>query len=240
MLLVLQLSSAGGDPDGSPLGYFWSMLLKPAGSATDFNNANAANPTFLADRKGTYVAQLIVNDGLLNSAPDTVQIDATNRAPVATADAYTVAQGGSIVVGAATGLLANDTDADGDALTAILVGAPPSGLALSTDGGFVYTPPAAFSGLTTFQYKANDGTADSNTVNVDITVTPGLPTVTVAATTPNASEVGPVSGVFTFSRTGPTALPLNVGYAIGGTAGSGTDYQAIGARLIPPGRAAPR
>src|SRR5262249_2691729 len=152
--------------------------------------------------KGTYVAQLIVNDGVLNSAPDTVQVSASNRAPVAVDDSYTVPQDGSLSIGAAQGVLANDTDADGDPLTAILVGAAPAGLSLNDDGGLTYTPPAGFSGTTPFQYKANDGTADSNTANVAITVTPGLPTVTVVATTPNASETGPVNGAFTLTRSG--------------------------------------
>ena len=120
----MQLTSAGSsDPEGSPLGYFWSMLNKPAGSAADFNNANAANPTFVADRVGTYVAQLIVNDGVLNSAPDTVQVNAANSAPIAFADSYTTAEDTALAVGAATGVLANDFDGDGDPLTAILVGA---------------------------------------------------------------------------------------------------------------------
>ncbi len=75
---TVQLTSAGSsDPEGSPLGYFWSFTTKPAGSTADFSNANAANPTFVADLAGTYVAQLIVNDGALDSAPDTVQIIAT-------------------------------------------------------------------------------------------------------------------------------------------------------------------
>ena len=236
---TVQLTSAGSnDPEGSPLGYFWSMLNKPSGSTTDFNNANAANPTFVADRKGTFVAQLIVNDGALNSAPDTVQVTAGNNAPVAAADTFSVAQDGSLVVGAATGVLANDTDADGDALTAILVGAAPSGFLLSANGGFTYTPPAGFNGATTFQYKANDGTADSNTVTSTINVTAGLPTVSIVATTPNASETGPVSGMFTFTRTGPTTFDLTVSYAIGGTAQNFFDYQSIsGSVTIPAGQA---
>ena len=170
---TVQLTSAGSsDPEGAPLGFFWSMLAKPAGSTTDFNNANAANPTFVADKKGTYVAQLIVNDSVLSSAPDTVQVTATNRAPVAVADAYTIAEDGTLVIGAAAGVLGNDTDADGDALTAIIVGATPAGLAFNANGGFTYTPPANFNGTTTFQYKANDGVVDSNTATVTITVTP--------------------------------------------------------------------
>ena len=170
---TVQLSSAGSsDPEGSPLGYFWSMLNKPAGSAADFNNANAANPTFVADRVGTYIAQLIVNDGVLFSAPDTMQVNAANSAPLANPDSYSTAEDTTLVVGAAAGVLANDFDGNGDPLTAILVGANPAGLALGANGGFTYAPPADFNGTTTFQYKANDGLADSNTVTVTITVTP--------------------------------------------------------------------
>ena len=47
----------------------------------------------------------------------------------------------------AAGVLANDTDADGDSLTAVLVGGPSHGtLSLGTDGSFTYTPAANFLG----------------------------------------------------------------------------------------------
>jgi hypothetical protein len=65
-----------------------------------------------------------------------------------------------------------------------------------------------------------------NSATVTIADAPA-PVVTIAATTPNASEVGPVNGAFTFSRTGSTAFALNVSYAIGGTASHGNDYAAI-------------
>jgi subtilase family serine protease len=51
-----------------------------------------------------------------------------------------------------------------------------------------------------------------------------LPAVSISASTPNASEVGPASGAFTITRTGDTALPLTVNYSIGGTATPGADY----------------
>jgi VCBS repeat-containing protein len=71
-----------------------------------------------------------------------------------------------------TGILANDTDIDGDALSAILVSGPSDGiLALNTDGSFSYTPDADFNGADSFTYKVNDGTDDSNTATVNITVT---------------------------------------------------------------------
>ncbi len=70
-------------------------------------------------------------------------------------------------------VLNNDTDVDGDPLTAILVTDVSNGtLVLNADGTFTYTPDPNFSGVDSFTYKANDGTADSNTVTVTLNVTP--------------------------------------------------------------------
>ena len=41
-----------------------------------------------------------------------------------------------------------------------------------------------------------------------------LPAVSVAASTATATEAGPSSGAFTFSRTGDTSQPLTVHYAV--------------------------
>ena len=54
---------------------------------------------------------------------------------------------------AAPGVLANDTDADGESLTAILVSGPAHGtVSLQPNGGFTYTPAAGFSGTDAFTY----------------------------------------------------------------------------------------
>ena len=67
----------------------------------------------------------------------------------------------------AAGVLANDTDVDGDALTAVLVSGPAHGsLTLNADGSFTYTPSANYNGPDSFTYKANDGQADSNVATV--------------------------------------------------------------------------
>ena len=70
-------------------------------------------------------------------------------------------------------VLANDTDADHDALTVIIQSAPSNG-AVGLDGDFTiaYTPGPNFNGTDSFVYKANDGTSDSNTATVLITVNP--------------------------------------------------------------------
>jgi hypothetical protein len=53
------------------------------------------------------------------------------------------------------------------------------------------------------------------------------PAVAIVATGTSASEVGPVSGTFTITRTCGTGIGLPVSFAIGGTAANGSDYQAV-------------
>jgi VCBS repeat-containing protein len=97
-----------------------------------------------------------------------------NRAPVAASDAHSVAEDTPLTV-AAPGVLANDTDPNGDPLTAILVSGVSHGtLTLNPDGSFTYSPAADYIGADSFTYKANDGSLDSNTATVSITVTPGI------------------------------------------------------------------
>ena len=73
----------------------------------------------------------------------------------------------------APGILANDTDADGDRLTATVASGPSNGtLSLKPDGGLTYAPRRGFIGIDTFTYKANDGRLDSNVATVTIKVVP--------------------------------------------------------------------
>ena len=93
--------------------------------------------------------------------------------PVAVADAYSVIGGATLSV-PAPGVLGNDTDADGDPLTARLVSTTTEGtLSLNPDGSFTYVAPDGAAGTDSFTYVANDGTADSNTVTVTITIQAG-------------------------------------------------------------------
>jgi photosystem II stability/assembly factor-like uncharacterized protein len=65
-----------------------------------------------------------------------------------------------------------------------------------------------------------------------------VPTVTIAATDPTATEAGLTTGQFTVSRTEPTAAALTVFYTVGGTATAGSDYAALAESVtIPAGMA---
>jgi VCBS repeat-containing protein len=113
-----------------------------------------------------------VSDGLLTAtATVSITVRGANVAPVANPDAYTINEDTSLTASAATGVLANDTDADHNTLSAILVATPAHGtLALNSDGSFTYTPQPNYAGPDAFGYKANDGTDDSNTAAVQITI----------------------------------------------------------------------
>jgi VCBS repeat-containing protein len=93
-----------------------------------------------------------------------------NIAPQAKDDTYSTDEDKTLTV-AAPGVLSNDTDADDDPLTAVLVSSPSHGtLTLNADGSFTYTPNANFNGKDSFTYKANDGGADTIATTVTIQV----------------------------------------------------------------------
>ena len=91
------------------------------------------------------------------------------ESPVAVADAYTTDEDVELVVAAAEGVLANDTD-DGP-ITAVLETDVANGtLLLASDGSFTYMPDAGFFGEDVFTYKAFDGGLYSAAATVTITV----------------------------------------------------------------------
>lgn len=73
--------SGSTDADGDPLTYQWS-LTPPLGSMTTLSDPTAVKPTFVVDVFGVYIAKLVVNDGMVNSNPDTVTIKTTLLGPL--------------------------------------------------------------------------------------------------------------------------------------------------------------
>ena len=62
------------DANGDPLTFAWSFISRPAGSQAVLTDTGAPTPSFAADRVGDFVLSLVVNDGRLNSAPDSVVV----------------------------------------------------------------------------------------------------------------------------------------------------------------------
>jgi len=97
-------------------------------------------------------------------------VEPVNDAPVAVADSFGVVSDSTLAV-AAPGVLGNDSDAEGAALTSTLVDSTGSGaLALDGDGSFVYTPDDGFGGSDAFTYAVTDPQNESDTTTVQITV----------------------------------------------------------------------
>ena len=163
------------DPDGDPL---TAVLEDDVTNGTLTLNADGSftyepGTTYVATDAFTYRA----SDGTVTGNLATVTITITNAAPEATADTYSTPLNTPLVAPPIDGVLANDTDANGDALTATLVDDVTNGtLTLATDGSFTYTPNTGFVGNDSFTYVAGDGVAESPVATVTITITNDPPT----------------------------------------------------------------
>ncbi len=128
----------------------------------------------------------------------TITIKVLNDAPVAVADSYQAFSGVPLVVPAAQGVLANDTDAENGALKTASWSIPQHAkLTYTADGGFTLTPDAGYVGIVTFWYTIVDEiNQDSNQATVTVTVT-APPPVVVPPTkdTPSGSVSGTIAAV---------------------------------------------
>jgi VCBS repeat-containing protein len=171
------------DPDGNQLS---AVLGSGPSHGTLALNANGSfTYTPAANFNGSDSFTYRASDDAVASSPATVAITVTaaDDLPTVAADAYTTAEDTALTV-AAPGVLANDGDVDGDALSAAVESPPAHGsLSLKADGSFTYTPAANFNGGDSFTYRASDGTLASSLATVTLTVsaTNDAPTVTVAA-----------------------------------------------------------
>jgi VCBS repeat-containing protein len=170
-----------GDPDGVLLNdsggnesAYSAVLVSSAANGALLLNGGGGffylpNIGFTGNDSFTYH----VNDGATVSNTATVTItvapSAGNTAPVAANDTYAGAEDAQLDVAAATGVLANDTDAEPGPLTAVLLSGTSNGtLTLRADGSFSYTPAPGYVGGDQFQYRARDG---SGALSAPATVT---------------------------------------------------------------------
>lgn len=127
------------------------------------------------ERADSFTYRLL--DGAGMSAETTVQISIENRRPVGNPNEYKIHHGETLVRNQAEGVLRDDADFDGDAITAIEIVPPNHGaLNLLANGAFEYVPNAAdFVGKDTFIYKVQDGAESSDEIEVTINVWNNIP-----------------------------------------------------------------
>jgi uncharacterized repeat protein (TIGR01451 family) len=157
---------------------------------------------------------LVTCDGSHNNCDaDATTVVNSNSPPVAVDDAYSTNEDAALSVNATDGVLGNDTDPDGNALTAVLVSGPDAAktaaFSLAADGSFSFTPAADFFGSVTFTYRANDGLLSSGVpATVTITVNPvnDPPSFTKGADQTVLEDAGvqSVAGWATALSAGPT------------------------------------
>ena len=173
---TVQLNGSGStDIDGNSLTYAWSLVSTPVGSTATISNPTTVNPTFVVDRFGTYVVQLIMNDGSTISGPDIVEISTLNSPPAANAGPdQTTAVGATVTLNAS-----GSSDVDGNPLTfSWSLVSRPAGSAAIIASPTVVNPSfvADVSGTYVVQLIVNDGFVDSapDTVAISTEITPLL------------------------------------------------------------------
>ena len=166
--------SGSSDADGDPLTFSWSIISTPAGSGAVLTDANVQAPAFVVDLPGTYVVQLIVNDGQASSIPDTTTVSTENSLPVADAGPdQTVESGDTVQLDGS-----NSSDVDGDPLTfQWSLTSRPAGSSATLDDP--QSAAASFVadevGLYIAQLIVNDGQADSTADTTLITANEPVP-----------------------------------------------------------------
>lgn len=179
------------DADGDALTY--SLTSAPTGMAV--NGASGLISWIpAANQTGSQAVTAKVTDatGLSASQAFAIAVANVNDPPLANADAYLMIQGGTLNVGA-PGVLANDSDPDGDPLTAISAYPPGFAFNLAANGSFSYTPAATFSGVASYEYRVADGQGGiSAPAMVNITVQANRPPRVVDDTATAPLRQGPV------------------------------------------------
>ena len=165
-----------------------AVTLNPDGSFTYVPAANFNGQTAFR-----YGLQLVGAEGCPGpfdgQGTVVITVNPVNDAPTAFADSFQALKSTTLNIGA-PGVLANDSDVDGDSLSAVKVNNPVHGVVvLAADGAFSYTPSAGFVGADAFSYRASDGAAKSlaRVVTIQVTAVP-IPTPSPSPTpAPTAS-----------------------------------------------------
>ncbi|MGH8274013.1 MAG: Ig-like domain-containing protein [Gammaproteobacteria bacterium] len=159
---TLKATDANGDP------LVFSVVKSPQHGDVVIDDPGAGTYTYTPEHNytGADSFQFKANDGTNDSNTATISIT-VGQPPEASDGTLTTNKNQS-----ASGTL-KATDADGYPLTFSIVNVPLHGKVTLDDAGkgaYTYTPAKDYTGADDFQFKANDGHADSNVATIHITV----------------------------------------------------------------------
>lgn len=166
-------ASGSSDSDGDRLTYNWSFTSKPEGSSAVLTKTTTKRPTFVVDIEGTYILSLVVNDGTIDSNPDSVTVStniSSNTAPIADAG-----NDQSVLVSESVTLNGTgSSDPDNDAITySWSFTERPNGSSASLSSTSVMNPifNADVEGTYVLSLIVHDGTINSSPDSVTVTAT---------------------------------------------------------------------
>ena len=170
--------------------YTWSFTSVPAGSTATLSSATIVNPSFVADKNGTYVISLVVDSGEINSDTDSVSIFVNTVATSNNAPVIAVTSTVSVAENQTSLLTISASDADGDTLTYSVTGTDAADFSVNSSTGvitFVQAPD--FETKSTYEITAvvSDG-IDSDEQNVSVTIIDTAEAPTLTATTLSIDE----------------------------------------------------
>jgi len=200
--VVIDVLANDSDPEGAPLAVrrveapsHGTARLLADGRIEYRPAANYAGPD-------GFRYEMVDAGGASDGADVTLTVSPQPDAPSAADDPVTTDQDQAVVIA----VLVNDSDADGDALAVTQVHPPANGqAAVHPGGGVLYTPRPGFSGQDGFDYVVGDGTGQSDTGTVSVTV--------------RAVAPPPPAGCADVAASGLGSPVLS-----GSTAGAGNDY----------------
>jgi VCBS repeat-containing protein len=181
------LPNTAGNVGSSVIGNYGSILISSNGEYTYTVDSN--HPTVRALRSASEtlsdVFSYTVRDagGLTGTTQITITIQGANKRPIAMGESYQTNFLTPFTM-RLSDLLANDTDAEGDALRIQILALPCRGtVVMDGNGGMTYRPETNFVGTVTLVYAVSDGSLGSDPQTVQIAIS--MPPTTVVSLSEN-------------------------------------------------------
>ena len=147
------IGTAAGKVNSNTWIFNWTAPQVNVGKISFYASGNAANNNSWTSGDNGYKTQTTIEPEVINQTT-----------PVAVAQSVTTSEDKSATI------TLSASDADGDELAYTIVSQPNYGTLTGTPPNLTYTPNSGYAGNDTFSFKVNDGTVDSSTATVSVSI----------------------------------------------------------------------